>query len=142
MKKSKFIFLTYPLAAVFAALILMAFAGSQDKKYGSEWEIPAKYKTMKNPHADDASLERVGKMLYSKHCKSCHGAIGLGDGSKAASLGVAMHSFAEDKFQAQSDGVIYYQSFIGRNEMPNFEKKIIDDEDRWALVNYLRTLKK
>lgn len=142
MKKGKLIFLTYPLAAVFAALILMAFAATQDKNFGPEWDIPAKYKTMVNPHAGDASLERVGKMLYSKHCKSCHGGIGLGDGSKAASLGVAMLSFADDKFQAQSDGVIYYQSFIGRDEMPNFEKKILDDEDRWALVNYLRTLKK
>ncbi|SMO43630.1 Cytochrome c, mono-and diheme variants [Saccharicrinis carchari] len=142
MKKGKLIFLTYPLAAALAILFLMAFAASQDKKFGPEWDIPAKYKTMENPYAGDASLDRVGRMLYSKHCKSCHGGIGLGDGSKAASLNVAMYSFAGDKFQAQSDGVIYYQSFIGRDEMPNFEKKIPDEEDRWALVNYLRSFKK
>jgi mono/diheme cytochrome c family protein len=37
---------------------------------------------MKNPHAGDQSLEKVGKMLYAKHCKSCHGNVGLGDGLK------------------------------------------------------------
>lgn len=141
MRKSKMYFLTYPVAAVFAALFLMAFAAPQDKKFGPEWDVPAKYKEMKNPHADDASLDRVGKMLYSKHCKSCHGGIGLGDGSKAASLGVAMRSFASDEFQTQPVGVIYYQSFIGRDEMPNFEKKIPDEEDRWAVINYLHSLK-
>jgi len=141
MKKSNFRFLTYPMVILFTGIFLMAFITPQDKKLGGPWEIPAKYKTMKNSYADDASLLKVGKMMYSKHCKSCHGARGLGDGSKAASMKTEMRSFASDEFQKQSDGVIYYQSFIGRDEMPNFEKKIPDDEDRWALINYLRTIK-
>lgn len=133
--------LTYLFALVVLAAAFSAFVAPQDKKLGGSWEIPAKYKTMKNTYADDASLLKVGKMMYSKHCKSCHGAKGKGDGSKAASMKVAMRSLASAEFQAQSDGVIYYQSFIGRDEMPNFEKKIPDDEDRWALINYLRTIK-
>lgn len=141
MKKINFRFLTYPLIVLFVGTLLVAFVAPQDKKLGGPWEIPAKYQTMKNSYADDASLLKVGKMMYSKHCKSCHGAKGYGDGSKAASMEVGMRSFASAEFQAQSDGVIYYQSFIGRDEMPNFEKKIIDDEDRWALVNFLRTIK-
>jgi len=46
--------------------------------------------------------------------------------------------FSTDTFKAQSDGAIYYKSFIGRDEMPNFEKKITEEEDRWLLVNYMR----
>ena len=141
MKKNKFRFLAYPIATLFVGLLLFAFAAPQDKEVGGAWEIPAKYKTMKNTYADDASLLKVGKMMYSKHCKSCHGAKGRGDGSKAASMETAMRSFASSEFQAQSDGEIFYQSFIGRDEMPNFEKKMPDDEDRWALINYLRTIK-
>lgn len=141
MKKSTFRFLTYPMAILFVGILLVAFAVPQDKKLGEPWKIPAEYKTKTNTFADDASLLKVGKMMYSKHCKSCHGARGHGDGSKAASMETAMRSFASAEFQAQSDGSIYYQSFIGRDEMPNFEKKILDDEDRWALVNFLRTIK-
>ena len=141
MKKSKFRFLIYLSIILFTGILLMAFTLPQDKKTGPAWEIPANYKAMKNPYADDASLTKVGRMLYSKHCKSCHGAKGLGDGPKAASLETGMHSFASADFQAQGDGVVYYQSYIGIDEMPNFEKKIPDDEDRWAIINYMRTLK-
>lgn len=137
MKKN----LILPIIAFFAGVLLLSFIVPQDKKLGGQWEIPTKYKTMKNSYADDASLLKVGKMMYSKHCKSCHGARGHGDGSKAASMETEMRSFASSEFQSQSDGVIYYQSYIGRDEMPNFEKKIPDDEDRWALINYLRTIK-
>ena len=99
-----------------------------------------KYEKMKNPTDANVDLD-IGKSVYSKHCKSCHGKKGYGDGSKAASMKTEMRSFASAEFQAQSDGTIFYQSFIGRDEMPNFEKKIPDDEDKWALVNFLRTIK-
>jgi mono/diheme cytochrome c family protein len=89
----------------------------------------------------DPSVMTVGKELYNKHCKSCHGSKGLGDGPKSATLKTAIPAFSEKTFQAQSDGEIYYQSFIGRDEMPNFEKKILDEGDRWAVVNFMRTLK-
>lgn len=141
MKKSKFRFLIFPLVILFTGILMMAFVTPQDKKHGGPWNIPAEYKTKVNSYADDASLIKVGKMMYSKHCKSCHGARGLGDGSKAASMETEMIPFNSADFQAQSDGVIYYQSFIGRDEMPNFEKKLPDDEDRWAIVNFLRTIK-
>ncbi len=129
------------LMVIFAGCVMVSFIGQQDKKLGGPWNVPAKYKDMKNAHKGDASLEKVGKMLYAKHCKSCHGNVGEGDGPKAASMGVLIKSFKAADFQSQSDGVIYYQSFIGRDEMPNFESKIPDDEDRWAIVNYIRTLK-
>ncbi len=140
MKKVNLKFLAYPLAILFTGLLLAAFAAPSDTVV-KDWEVPAKYKEMKNPHADDKSLDRVGKMMYAKHCKSCHGNVGLGDGPKAASMEAEMIPFNDPKFQAQSDGVIYYQSIVGRDEMPNFEKKIPDEEDRWALINFIRTLK-
>jgi mono/diheme cytochrome c family protein len=139
MKKSKVKFLAYPLVVLFTGMFLMAFVSPMPAI--EDWDVPAKYKEMKNPHAGDQSLEKVGKMMYAKHCKSCHGNVGLGDGAKAASMEAEMTPFNEAKFQAQPDGVIYYQSIVGKDEMPNFEKKIPDEEDRWALINYIRTLK-
>ncbi len=123
---------------VLLSFVLMSFV--QEKK---PWDIPAKYQSMKNPQAaDDAEMIKIGKMNYSRHCKSCHGNIGQGNGPKARSLDADLGDFTSAEFQASKDGVIYYQSFIGRDEMPNFEKKIPDDEDRWAIVTYIRTLKK
>lgn len=129
------------LTVVFVGGFLLSFVTVQDKKDGGAWDIPAKYQTMENPHKGDASLMKVGKILYIKHCRSCHGNSGEGDGPKAASLETAIHSFKSAEFQAQADGVIFYQSIIGRGDMPNYESKIPDEEDRWALVNYLRSLK-
>lgn len=121
--------------------MLFAFVVPQDQKVGGPWTIPARYKSMKNTQKGDAASLATGKMLYSKHCKSCHGGTGLGDGPKASSLKTKINSLKEAKFQSQSDGEIYFQSFIGRDEMPNFEKKIPDEADRWAIVNYTKSFK-
>ena len=70
----------------------------------------------------------------------CHGKEGYGDGSKAAELETEMRELGSAEVQGQSDGELYYKSIIGRDEMPNFEKKIRSDEDRWMVINYLREL--
>lgn len=118
-------------------LVAFTYKGQQDP-----WKIPGKYKAMKNPHKADKSLVPVGKALWAKHCKSCHGSKGLGDGPKAKNLKTDCGDFSTKAFQAQADGIIYYKSFIGRDEMPNFEKKIPDEEDRWAIINFIRTMGK
>ena len=52
-----------------------------------------------------------------------------------------MIPFNDPALQAQSDGVLYFQTIVGRDEMPNFEKKIPEEEDRWALINFIRAQK-
>lgn len=129
------------LLVSFAAIMFMAFTAPQDKKKGEPWEVPEKYQKMENPHKGDKGLVRIGKMLYSKHCKSCHGRKGEGDGPMARRLKTPIDDFTTCDFQSESDGVIYYQSIIGRDKMPNYEKKIPNEEDRWALITYIRSLK-
>ena len=97
---------------------------------------------MKNPSAGNQESVTIGKGLWAKHCKSCHGNMGLGDGPKAKMLKTFPGDFSSKEFQAYNDGSIYYMTVIGRDEMPNFEKKLLTEEDRWAVVNYMRTLKK
>ena len=129
------------IAIICTAIIFVTANMAMAQKAGGPWTIPAKYKAMKSTvKAGDASINTVGKETYNKHCKSCHGAKGLGDGSKSASLKTLVPSFADKKFKAQPDGDVYFQSFIGRDEMPNFEKKILDETDRWALVAYIKNL--
>ncbi len=105
-----------------------------------EWKVPEKYEKMKNPTDPSVDLA-IGKSLYSKHCKSCHGKEGYGDGTKADEVEGDLGDFSTGEFQAQSDGALFYKSYIGRDDMPNYEKKIPDEEDVWLVVNYVRTLK-
>ena len=121
--------------AIAIALGLFAFNLPQEK-----WEVPAKYKNMENEFAGDDE-DGIGEELYMQHCRSCHGKEGYGDGTKAGELETPIRDFTSEEVQAQTDGELYYKSFIGRDEMPNFEKKIRDEEDRWMVVNYIRTMK-
>ena len=133
------------LALLFVgAMAFTAFNLPQDQKIGGPWEIPAKYISMKNPNkAGDADAINLGKTIYAKHCRSCHGNTGLGDGPKAKNLGTFAGDFSDAKWQASvTDGEVYYMSIIGRDDMPNYESKITDDEERWAVVSYIRSLKK
>jgi len=94
---------------------------------------------MKNPTDPDVD-KSIGKSLYSKHCKSCHGKEGYGDGSKADEVDGDPGDFSSEEFQAQTDGALFYKSSFGRDDMPEYTKKMPDDEDRWLIINYMRTL--
>ncbi len=108
---------------------------------GDPWDVPEEYKSMKNPTSSgDEECMDIGKSLYDKHCKSCHGSEGFGDGKKAGEIDTPMPDITTADFKDQVDGVKYYQSFIGRDDMPNFEKKIPDEEDRWCLINFMNNL--
>jgi mono/diheme cytochrome c family protein len=103
------------------------------------WEVPANYKKMENKYAG-ADTDGIGADLFKQHCRSCHGNEGYGDGSKAKELETEMRDLSSSEVQGQTDGELYYKSIIGREEMPNFEKKIRGEEDRWMLINYMRSL--
>ncbi len=120
-----------------APLLFLSFEVTES----NDWEVPAKYKTMKNPVTANSSSIAEGKALYVKHCKSCHGKEGYGDGPKAEELDGDLGDFSSAAFQKQSDGELYYKTTTGRDDMPGFSKKIPDSEERWSVVNYMRTLK-
>ena len=105
----------------------------------NEWIIPEKYVYKINPTIESNFL-LLGKELYTKYCKSCHGGEGYGDGKSAVKIDGEVCDFSMDKFQTQPDGVIFYKITFGRSNMPNHSRKLPDDIDRWLLVNYIRTL--
>lgn len=131
---------TYQIPIVFLLLALAAAAFSfttmQDSK---PWPVPEASKKMKNPVKNDAEAISIGKALYAKHCKSCHGKAGEGDGTKAAELETFPGDFTSKEFKAETDGEIFYKTHEGRDDMPSFKKKIPSSEDVWSLVHYLRT---
>ena len=106
------------------------------------WVVPDAAKNKKNTVASNAESIAAGKALWNTHCKSCHGAKGLGDGTKAAQLKTEPGDFSKATVQAQTDGALFYKLSEGRDDMPSFKKKLPDAEDIWDLVIYMRTLKK
>jgi mono/diheme cytochrome c family protein len=107
-----------------------------------EWVVPKEYQAMKNPtNKNNAENKSIGKSLFSKHCQSCHGKQGYGDGPKAAEQKGDLGDFSSNETQSQTDGALFYKITFGRNDMPEYSKKIASDEDRWLLVNHMRTLK-
>lgn len=112
---------------------------SFNKLIQEEWKIPDKYQKMKNSTEANSENLSIGKSLYSKHCKSCHGKEGYGDGTKADELDGDLGDFSSEEFQSQSDGALFYKSYIGRYDMPNYEKKM-SEEDVWILVLFMRSL--
>ena len=107
-------------------------------EYQTPWEVPAKYKTMENPTSGDDESIQAGTMLYKKHCASCHGKAGKGDGVKARQLETFPGDMSSEAFKSQTDGEIFYKSKFGRDEMPSYENKV-EDEDIWHMVNYMKT---
>lgn len=107
----------------------------------SNWPVPESYNNKPNPVKADNNSIKAGKTLYTKHCASCHGKSGLGDGTKAAQLNTFSGDFTSTAFQNQTDGALFYKTVQGRDEMPNYKKKIPEEEDIWNLVNYMRTFK-
>ena len=79
---------------------------------------------MKNPAAGDDEATDIDNDLYNKHCKSCHGAKGQGDGSKAAELDTDCCDFTTTEFSKQTDGGLFYKSKEDRDDMPSFKKKL------------------
>jgi len=138
--KNKFFTAVMLLLSIVGMINLSFMNYSQDSKKKKPWVVPEKSKTLKNPvKSDDASLAS-GKTLYSKHCKSCHGSKGLGDGPKSKELETSCGDFTTKEFIEQTDGDLFYKTKEGRDDMPSFKKKIPDDNDIWAIVNYVRSL--
>lgn len=141
MKKVRnhFVLLT---AAVFALLLVINKPVAAQVK-AKAWPVPEAEKAKKSTvKMTDAAVIASGKELWMKHCKSCHGAKGLGDGAKAATLKTLPGDFSTAEFQKSTDGELYYKVSKGRDEMPAYDKKIPDASDMWAVVAFMRTLKK
>jgi mono/diheme cytochrome c family protein len=127
------------LSMAFSLVLLFAFAPrTTDQK---PWPVPEDAKNKVNPKKSDAASIANGKNVFNLQCKSCHGAKGKGDGPKASTLDTECGDFTKAAVQAETDGSLFYKISEGRKDMPSFKKKIPDQNDIWAVVNFLRTLK-
>ena len=120
-------------ATLFMSLTPMLDAGP--------WVAPKTADASANPLKDDAQALAEGKKLYGQLCAVCHGDKGKGDGIAAAGLNPKPADHTSDKVQSQTDGAIFWKLTTGTPPMASYEKQLTEHQ-RWALVSYMRTLKK
>ena len=106
-----------------------------------KWDTPAWTDGIKNPLAENAAWADTGKVLYNKICSVCHGSTGRGDGIAAAGLSIKPANHTSPIVQFQTDGSLFYEISNGHAPMPAY-KDILNENQRWALVNYIRVLGK
>lgn len=94
--------------------------------------------------------ENRGQEKYVIYCGICHGDKGDGQGAlvqyqnkRGGRLIVKdPPNLLDPTYQKYSDGRIYYVITYGWGLMGNYSTQIQDENDRWAVVNYVRQLQK
>jgi mono/diheme cytochrome c family protein len=125
---------------LFIALLTMILSTLiADDSSSPPWIAPARAARKKNPIAPDDKSIAAGKAVYVAQCLKCHGDAGKGDGPSAKDLSPRPKDLSDPNIAGQSDGALFWKITTGRKPMPTFEN-LTSEEDRWNVVNYLRTL--
>lgn len=81
----------------------------------------------------------AGKSLYKKHCVTCHGETGKGDGAAGASMDPKPADFTDlQKFNTASDNAFIRSILNGKGNMPKFEGTL-SREQAAEVFEYERT---
>lgn len=135
-------FLNVKKAASFAFVLLtsnliFSAAFAQQKL----WVSPKEAQIIKNPLAGNSSVLADAKKIYVTNCAPCHGDKGRGDGPAAQALSPKPADHSSAVIQSETDGSLFWKLTQGRNPMPAYGK-ILTEQQRWELINYIRTLAK
>lgn len=105
---------------------------------------PAGGERQANPFAGDMSAETLtmGQKTYAIYCKVCHAADGGSHTPVADKMAVKPRNLLSAEALAYSDGRIYQAITAGRGVMGSYQSQIPDAKQRWAVVNYVRSLQK
>lgn len=127
------------IAKLFIAGILLSltFAFLQQTE---DWVAPASARQMKNPVPSSEASITSGSQAYEKECLSCHGRKGKGNGPNSFTLEKEPGDLTSSKVQNQTDGELFWKITEGRKPMPS-ARLTLSDNQRWEVVNYIRTLK-
>lgn len=129
------------LALVFSIFLvgsmwLTSYSGAQEKEQGRA--VPAR--KLKNPIASNPESIEAGKKLYQRHCASCHGPNGKGDGGMALSGGEPSDLTDETWDYGSTDGEIFVNIRDGVSADMLAYKEKLEEKQIWQVVTFTRSL--
>lgn len=111
------------------------------------WELPEDADKTKNPVASSPEAIAKGKELYltrdKGNCIFCHGEAGSGNEANLPQLRRKPADLTnKERMTAMTDGEVFWKITKGiTGIMPAGERRM-NEEERWHVVNYIRTLAK
>jgi len=111
------------------------------------WELPTDADKTKNPIATSEESVAKGKELYMAkakgNCAFCHGETGAGNTENLPKLRRKPADLSnKERLMAMSDGEIFWKITKGINGIMPAGEKRMTEEERWNVVNFVRTLGK
>lgn len=82
----------------------------------------------------------AGKRLYQRHCASCHGPQGKGDGGMALSGGTPSDLTDDTWDYGSTDGEIFVSIRDGVSSDMLAYKDKLDEKQIWQVVNFIRSI--
>lgn len=123
-------------------------AKAQEDFSKNTWELPDDADKTKNPVAPSDESIAKGKELYfdknKGNCVFCHGDTGSGNEANLPRLRRKPADLTnKERMTAMTDGEVFWKITKGiRGIMPAGENRMKEAEERWNVVNYIRTLAK
>ena len=105
---------------------------------------PVAAEKLKNPLAGDNGPEvlQLGQKRFETFCMPCHGGKGAGDGLVSVKMVLKPANLTSETIVAKSDAHYFHTITDGYGGMGAYGGQIVNERDRWAIVNYVRTLQK
>lgn len=121
--------------------LILFYSSIAFAQHDNIWKVPESAKGKKNLYLPDESSITRGKKSYIAECLRCHGKEGKGDGNSAMKMEKKVADLSSDIVQNQTDGELFWKISEGRTPMP-LAKRTLTDDQRWDVINYIRTFKK
>lgn len=107
-------------------------------------KVPVDFAGRVNPLPDDEATIERGRRLFVATCASCHGERGDGNGIAAPGLVPPPASFRDPgRFEGKGDDFLFWRISKGSpgTAMPAFGATL-SEEDRWAILRFIRHLER
>jgi mono/diheme cytochrome c family protein len=121
--------------------------GAQQDFSKNTWELPEDADKTRNPTTVTPESIAKGKELYMErtkgNCVFCHGETGAGNEASLPRLRRKPADISnKERMTAMTDGEVFWKISKGiQGIMPAGERRM-SEEERWHVVNYVRTLAK
>ncbi len=103
-------------------------------------EVVSREADLRNPVTPTSASLSQGKTLFDTNCAMCHGQTSAEPGLVGKKLVPPPPVLGHGMVKGLSDSTIFKAITFGFGRMPPFQDKLTPQE-RWSLVNFLRTRK-